>query len=190
MSTSTPPQQLDTAAPRPSDPTIGRLVADATENLSGLIRNEIALAKAEISIDAGKAVKGGAMFAVAAVLGLLGLIFLLHTVAIGLATWMPLWAGYLIVTVVLFILAGILAFVGKGAVSKIKGKPARTINSTKSSIDAVKASTSGARTQAVRAVDPISHGPADTTTVGQGRLTARGATTGSTEATVTTTPQA
>lgn len=160
MSTTTP-SKPDPAEPRTTDPTIGRLVADASANLSGMIRNEIALAKAEISVDVSKGVKGGAMFAVAGVFAFLGLIFLLHTIALGIATVLPMWAAYLLVTVVLFVLAAILAFVGKGVVSKIKGKPARTIDSAKSSVDAVKRSTAGDRTRAVRVADPISHGATD-----------------------------
>ncbi|GMA38288.1 phage holin family protein [Mobilicoccus caccae] len=163
MSTSIPPTP-DPAAPRASDPTLGRLVADATENLSGIIRDEIALAKAEISVDVNKGVKGAAMFAVAGVLALLGLIFLLHTIALGInALGLPMWASYLIVTLVLFVIAGILALVGKSALSKIKGKPERTIDSAQKSVEAVKRSASGHRTQAVRGADPITHGPSPAT---------------------------
>lgn len=149
----------DPAEPRASDPTIGRLVADATENLSGIIRNEIALAKAEVSVDVSKGVKGGAMFAVAGVMAFLGLIFLLHTIALGLfQLGLALWLSYLVVTLVLFVLAGILALVGKSVLSKIKGKPQRTIDSAKTSVDAVKRSAAGDRTRAVRVADPVSHG--------------------------------
>lgn len=163
MSTAIPPRQ-DPAAPRTADPTIGRLVADATENLSGIIRNEIALAKAEVSVDAKKAGKGVAMFAAAAFFALFGLGFMLHTIALGLiAAGLADWLAYLIVTLTLFIIAGILAMIGKSALSKIKGKPERTIETTKESIDAVKRSTSGSATHAARVSDPVTHGATDRT---------------------------
>ncbi|WP_168583205.1 phage holin family protein [Gephyromycinifex aptenodytis] len=163
MSTAIPPRQ-DPAAPRNADPTLGRLVADATENLSGIIRNEIALAKAEVSVDAKKAGKGVAMFAGAGFFALFGFGFLLHTIALGLITaGLADWLAYLIVTVALFIIAGILAMIGKSAISKIKGKPQRTIDSTKESIAAVKASTSGTTTAQARAMDPVTHGATDGT---------------------------
>lgn len=163
MSTPIAPRQ-DPAAPRNADPTIGRLVADATENLSGIIRNEIALAKAEVSVDVKKAGKGAAMFAAAGFFALFGLGFLLHTIALGLiAAGLADWLAYLIVTLALFIVAGILAMIGKSAVSKIKGKPQRTIDTTKESIEAVKRSTSGRTTAHARAADPVTHGATDRT---------------------------
>ena len=51
--------------------------------------------------------------------------------------FLPLWAGYLIVTVVLFVVAGILAMLGKGRISKVKGKPERTIATSKETVEAV-----------------------------------------------------
>lgn len=149
----------DPAAPRASDPTIGRLVADATENMSGIIRNEIALAKAEISVDVSKGVKGAVMFAVAAVFAVFGLFFLLHTIAWGImALGLPGWAAFGIVTLVLFLIAAIVGLIGYLQVKKIKGKPERTIASTQQSIDAVKRSTAGNETRATRLADPIASG--------------------------------
>lgn len=130
--------------PAVEEPTIGRLVADATRDVSSIMRNEIALAKTEVMGDVKKAGKGGGFFAAAAAFALLGLIFLLHTIAqaliaIGLAAWL----SYLIVTLLLFAGAALFALLGKSAVSKIKGKPERTIQTTKETIDAVKASAAG-----------------------------------------------
>ena len=51
--------------------TIGQLVADATHDVSTIVRNEIALAKAEITTDAKAAGKGAGMLAAAAFLALL-----------------------------------------------------------------------------------------------------------------------
>lgn len=153
-------------AARAADPTIGRLVNNALEDVSALIRNEIALAKSEITFDVKKAGIGIGMFAGAAFVGVLGVIFLLHTAAQGLiALGLAAWLSYLIVTLVLFVIAGILALIGKAQVSKVQGKPKRTIETTKSTIDTVKSSASGDATAGIRRADPVAHGAAETTPV-------------------------
>ena len=118
--------------------TLGQLVADATQDISTIVRSEIALAKAEVTAEAKIAGKGAGMLAGAAFVGLLGLIFLFHTLANLLDVWLPLWAGYLITTVVLFLLAAILGLVGKNSMSKVKPKPERTIKNAQETIEAIK----------------------------------------------------
>ncbi|HEX5522293.1 MAG TPA: phage holin family protein [Pedococcus sp.] len=118
--------------------TLGQLVADATQDISTIVRSEIAMAKAEVTAEAKIAGKGAGMLAGAAFVGLLGLIFLFHTLANVLDVWLPLWAGYLITTVVLFLLAGILGLVGKNSMSKVKPKPERTIKNAQETIEAIK----------------------------------------------------
>lgn len=130
--------------PVAEEPTIGRLVAEASRDVSSIVRNEIALAKTEIQGDVKKAAKGGAMFAAAGVLAVFGLTFLFHTIAQALiALGLAAWLSYLIVTVFIFLVAAICALVGKSALSKVKGKPERTIATTKETIDAVKSHTAG-----------------------------------------------
>ena len=118
--------------------TIGQLVADATHDLSSIVHNEIALAKTELKNDAKAAGKGAGMFGAAAFVGVLGLIFLFHSVARVIAIWLPVWAGYLITTGLLFLIAGILAMVGRKSVSGVKGKPERTIRNAQETIATVK----------------------------------------------------
>ncbi|MDQ1626286.1 MAG: hypothetical protein QOI54_30 [Actinomycetota bacterium] len=113
------------------EPTLGALFATASRDLSQLVRSEIELAKVEIREDLRNGVAGGAMFAVAAVLGFLAVILLLIAAAYGLvAAGVPRALAFLIVAVVLLVLAGILAFVGKKAVAKV-GPPQRTIRTSK-----------------------------------------------------------
>ncbi|WP_270887158.1 phage holin family protein [Pedococcus sp. 5OH_020] len=127
---------------QPRDPsterTLGQLVADATNDVSTIVRNEIALAKAEITTEAKTAGKGAAMFAAAGFVGLLGLIFLFHTIAQVIAIWLPLWAGYLITTALLFLVAAVLALVGRRSMQKMKGKPERTIKNAQETISTLK----------------------------------------------------
>ena len=118
--------------------TLGQLVADATHDLSTIVRSEIALAKAEITTEAKTAGKSAAMFGAAAFVGLLGLIFLFHTIVAVLDIWLPEWAGYLITTGLLFAVAAVLALVGKRNIANINGKPERTIKNAQDTIETLK----------------------------------------------------
>ena len=124
----------------PTERTLGQLVADATHDISSIMRSEIALAKAEIGADVKKAGVGGAMFAVAGIFAFLALILLLIAAAYGLvAAGLVPWLSFLIVAGVLLVVGTILAFVGMRTVSKIKGKPERTIENAQDTIAAIKA---------------------------------------------------
>ena len=118
--------------------TLGQLVADATHDVSTIVRSEIALAKAEITTEAKTAGKSAAMFGAAAFVGLLGLIFLFHTLVAVLDIWLPEWAGYLITTGLLFAVAGVLALIGKKNIANINGKPERTIKNAQETVQALK----------------------------------------------------
>ncbi len=118
--------------------TIGQLVADATHDLQGIVRGEIDLAKAEITSGAKVMGKGAGLLAGAGFLALFGLVFLLHTLARLLAVWLPVWAGYAIVTAVLFLVAGALALLGRNALQKAKPAPERAIDQGKRTLAVLK----------------------------------------------------
>jgi hypothetical protein len=123
--------------------TIGQLVADATHDISSIVRSEVALAKAEIKADAQKAGLGAGMFAAAGTLAFLALILLLISAAYGLvAAGLAPWLAFLIVAGVLLLIGAILALVGKRSVDSIKGTPERAIKSTADTIAAVRPSSS------------------------------------------------
>jgi len=118
--------------------TLGQLVAQASDDLSGIVRAEIALAKAELRGDIKNAAIGGGMFGAAGYLGLLASITLVITVAYGLvAAGLSPWLAFLIVSVALLVLAGILALIGRSRVRKL-GPPERTIRNAQATIAAVK----------------------------------------------------
>ncbi len=122
--------------------TLGQLVADATHDISSIMRSEIALAKAEIGADAKRAGAGGAMFAAAAVFAFLSLILLLIAAAYGLvAAGLAPWLSFLIVALALLLFGVILVFVGKSMLTKIKGKPERTIKNAQDTIVAIRTKT-------------------------------------------------
>lgn len=118
--------------------TIGQLVADASHDLSQLVRSEIALAKAEITGEVKQGALGAGLFAGAAVFGVFGLLFVLVTIAYLLVlAGLPEWAGFGIVAVLLLGAAGVLALLGKNRLGKV-GAPERTISTTKRTVEAVK----------------------------------------------------
>ena len=123
---------------RENERTISQLVADASHDISGIVASEIALAKAEVSKGAKVMGKGAGLLAGAGVLAVFGLIYLFHTLAQVIAIWLPVWAGYLIVTVVIFLVAAVLGLLGKKALSQAKPAPERAIKHAKLTVAAVK----------------------------------------------------
>ena len=98
-----------------ADKDLGEIVAEVSEKASLLVRQEIELAKAEISQKVSKLTRGAVIGIAAAVFGIFGITMLFHTLAWflnDLFNWdSSLWAGFLVVTLVLFILAGLAAFI-------------------------------------------------------------------------------
>jgi hypothetical protein len=109
------------------EPTIGKLVVDASRDVSSLIQHEIALAKSELKVS----VKAGgisiALFAVAGFLGLLSIIMLSVAIAYFIHfTGLDLAWCFLIVFAAYVALAGLLAFVGIKKIKQVKA-PERAI---------------------------------------------------------------
>lgn len=120
--------------------TIGQLVVDATDDVKNIVRGEVALAKAELTTGAKSVGKGAGLLGGAAFVAVLGLIYLLHAAARGIGEVLPIWAGYLIVAGVLFVLAAILGLLGRKALSAAKPKPERTIRNAQETVAALKPS--------------------------------------------------
>jgi len=122
--------------------TIGQLVAQVTDDLRFIVRKEIELAKTEISSQLGIAGKGAGMLATAGVLALYGLGLLFIALSLVIAIWLPAWAGFLIMAVVLFIVTAILALIGRKALNQVHPRPERAIAQAQETVDAVKDSAS------------------------------------------------
>ena len=118
-------------APSTEEPTIGKLVVDASRDVSSLIQSEIALAKSElkVSVKAGGISIG--LFAGAAFLGLLAIIMLSVAFAYFIAfTGLDLAWCFLIVFVVYVLIAALLGFVGVQKIKQVKA-PERAIAQAK-----------------------------------------------------------
>jgi hypothetical protein len=106
----------------PGDASIPGLVKSVASDAQRLMKDQAALATTEIKNTQGEATKTGGMFAGAAIAGMIGGLFLLITIAYVLvALGLPTWAGFGIVTLLLFLIAAILGLVGRSHAKKIKG---------------------------------------------------------------------
>jgi hypothetical protein len=115
------------------------LVRDATDQLSRLISDEMALARAELTAKGRQAGLGAGMLGAAGLTALYGVAALLATVVLALDTAMPGWLAALIMAVVLLASAGALALLGRTRVKQAGPPvPEETVQSVKADIDEVK----------------------------------------------------
>jgi tetrahydromethanopterin S-methyltransferase subunit C len=115
------------------------LVQRASEQVSRLVRDEIALAKAELADKAKHAGIGIGLFSAGGVLALYGTGAAVATLIIVFDLFLPLWLAALIVTVALFLVGGILALIGKNQLTKaVPPEPKAAIESVKADVDEVK----------------------------------------------------
>ena len=113
--------------PSPDDPTIGRLVADASRDISTLIHKEIELAKSELKVSFKNGGTGAGLFGAAAFLSVLAVIMFSVALAYLLHfTRLPLAYCFLSVFVLYMLLAGLLAWLGMRKVKKVRA-PERAI---------------------------------------------------------------
>ena len=115
------------------------LVQRASEQVSRLVRDEIALAKAELAEKGKHAGIGAGLFGGGGILAMYGVGAAIATVIIALGLIMPLWFAALIVTVALFLVAGILALIGKSQVTKaVPPEPSEAVAGFKADVAQVK----------------------------------------------------
>src|SRR3954451_12788544 len=96
----------------PQTSELGKAIQEVSEKASLLVREEIALAKAELTEKATGLAKGAAVGAAAGVFVLTGLIYFLHFIALLIADVLGTnpWLGYLILSGFLFLFGGIAGF--------------------------------------------------------------------------------
>jgi uncharacterized membrane protein YqjE len=106
-----------------TDPTIGRLVSDASRDVSSLIRNEIRLARSEVQVSVKAGGIGIAMFAAAGFFALMAVIMLSVAIAYFI-NWnghgLSLHWAFLIVFGFYLLVAALLAFIGIRKVKKVR----------------------------------------------------------------------
>jgi len=125
--------------PDPSRASTGELIGQLSDQLRRLVQDEVRLAQAEVTQKAKRLGTGAGLFGGAGVVALLGVGALVTAAILGLATVMPGWLAAIIVAVVLFAVAAVLAVLGKKDVDKAKPPlPTETIASVQADIATVK----------------------------------------------------
>ena len=98
-----------------ADKSLGDVVSEVSEKASLLVREEIELAKAEITEKVTKLGKGAAALAAAGTLAVFALIYLFHALAwffVDLFNWNTVWPGYLLTVGVIIVMGAIAGGLG------------------------------------------------------------------------------
>jgi len=110
---------------------LGTLVTGIVEDLQGIVRGEVQLAKTELKEDATKLASGAGMLIGGALVGLVGFIFLMLGLTYLLNKTMQMWIAAGLVGLALVIIAAVLAMVGRNQMRAANLKPQQTIDSVK-----------------------------------------------------------
>jgi hypothetical protein len=116
---------------------IGALIGDISSDFSTLMRQEVALAKAEATQAGATIGKAVAMFAAAGIAALLVLLFVSNALWGLLDNWMDRGLAAIIVAILWGIVAAVLALAGKKQLDSFKGLP-NTTETAKRVPDALK----------------------------------------------------
>ncbi|MEV4461171.1 phage holin family protein [Microbispora sp. NPDC049633] len=119
----------------------GELVRRLSEDVSRLIRDELRLARLEMTRKGKRAGMGAGLLGAAGLVAFYGGGALVATAILALALVLPAWASALIIGAALLALAGLLALVGKEQVSRAAPPtPDEAMRSLKADIDVMKES--------------------------------------------------
>jgi len=127
--------------PNAADASVRELVERLSTQVSALVRDEMALATAELKRKGTQAGIGVGIGGAGAVVALLGLGVLAAAAVLGLATVLAAWLAALIIGVILLVVAGIISTFGIMQVrNSAPPVPEQAMQSTKRDIETVKAS--------------------------------------------------
>jgi uncharacterized membrane protein YqjE len=127
------------------DQSIGELVKDLASETSTLVRQEIDLAKAEMTERGKRMGKGAGILGAAALVGLLAAGALTACLIAALDLAMPTWLAALIVTVVFAVIAAALAMAGRKQIQEAAPPvPEQAIDSVKEDVQWAKTRTRSA----------------------------------------------
>jgi hypothetical protein len=121
-----------------SDRPIAELMRQLSEQTSTLVRQEMELARAELTAKGKEAGIGFGMFGAAGVVALYAVGGLTACLILLLATAMTAWVAALIVTVAYGAVAGILAVTGRGRVKRgVPPTPEQTVQTVKEDVQTI-----------------------------------------------------
>ena len=119
--------------------TTAELVNRAATQVSGLVREEIVLAKAEMVAKGKRAGTGGGLLGAAGLLSLYGLGLLIALAVVALDLVLSLWLAVLIVMVAVFAIAAVVAAVGRKQLKNaVPLSPTAAVAGVQADIDTIK----------------------------------------------------
>ena len=124
------PDDPDLFEPRAkADRSITTLLSDLASETILLIRQEMALLKAELSEKFSRVGQGATALGAGALIAFSGWLVLLAAAVLGLATVVPAWLAALIVALIALAIGGALVFIGKSRFDADSLMPRRTLRS-------------------------------------------------------------
>jgi uncharacterized membrane protein YqjE len=135
----------DNGAVGQRDQSIGDLLKQLSQETTTLVRQELELAKAEVTEKGKQAGVGAGMVGGAGAAGLMALIALTLTVVFALDTFMKGWLAALIVTLIWGAVAGVLALLGRNRIKEATPPAPQTIETVREDVQWAKSQTPSAR---------------------------------------------
>jgi uncharacterized membrane protein YqjE len=136
---------VDNGAVGQRDQSIADLLKQLSQETTTLVRQELELAKAEVTEKGKQAGVGAGMVGGAGAAGLMALIALTLTAIFALDTFMKGWLAALIVTVIWGAVAGALALLGRNRIKEATPPAPQTIETVKEDVQWAKSQTPSAR---------------------------------------------
>jgi Putative Actinobacterial Holin-X, holin superfamily III len=128
-----------TPPPAPENAGTADLLSRLPDQVTTLVRDEVRLAQAEVTAKAKRLGVGAGLFGGAGLVAVLGLNALVTAAVLGLASVIPGWLAGILIAVVLFAIAAVLALIGKKDVQQAAPPvPTETIASVKADVATVK----------------------------------------------------
>jgi hypothetical protein len=124
--------------PPVDDISVGELIRDLTQDLSTLMRQELELAKAEVTQEAVKSGRAASLLGGAGLAGYTFLLFLSLALAVGLGQVMHVARAMLIVAGIWALAAALLYSAGRRQLRQVHPKPQRTVDTLKEVPDAMR----------------------------------------------------
>lgn len=112
-------------------PKLSSLLGELTTELSTLMRQEVALAKAEVRVEAKHAGKAAGKLAAAAVIGLVAVFLLSWALAFLIGLFTETWIGFAVVGILYAVVAAVLGNNGKKQMQEVDPKPQHTVETLK-----------------------------------------------------------
>lgn len=117
-----------------SEPSVGELLRALARDTSVLVRQEVQLASAEMTLKAQSFARCAGTVAFGGAMALVGLAALVFALIFGLQAWLPLWLSALLVGLVVSGAGYGFVKKGLGAIRKIDLLPEKTIGTLKDDV--------------------------------------------------------